>query len=68
MQVAGVDVDALRALEYGQLATSDISAQSVLGHARYLYDALEWPAPRIGDAQVQVTDSPVDGTGGAAEI
>jgi hypothetical protein len=67
-QVARVNVDAFRALEQRQLAASDIGTQGVLGHAGYLYDPVEWPAPCVGDAPVQVTDSPIDGTGGAAEI
>jgi hypothetical protein len=67
-QGARVNVDALRALQHEQLATSDVAAQCVLGDAGYLYNALEWPAPRFGDSAVQVTDPPVDGTLGAAEI
>jgi hypothetical protein len=67
-QVSWVDVDALRALEYGQFATPDIGAQAVLGNPSYLNDALQRPAPGIGNSPLQVAHPRVDGRLGAAKI
>src|SRR5713101_2802782 len=67
-QVSWVDVDALRAFEHGQFATPDVGAQAVLRKPGYLSNALQGPAPRVGNPALQMAYPRVNGRLGAAKI
>src|SRR5712691_11227161 len=60
-QVSWVDVDALRAFEYGQFATPDVGAEAVRRKPGYLNNALQRPAPRVGNPALQMAYPRVNG-------